>query len=54
MKTTEEGVEGCALIRNIWGGGVRRACWSFGMGTRKNDKGVNYSHWLAQTKQQIG
>jgi hypothetical protein len=57
MKTTEEkGVEGCSLTRNTSRGGmgVRRACWSFGMGTRMNDKGVNYSHGLAQTKQQIG
>jgi hypothetical protein len=32
----------------------RRACWSFGIGTRKSDEQVNYSHELAQTKQQIG
>jgi len=25
-------------------------CWSFGMGIRKIDKQVNYSHGLAQTK----
>jgi len=31
--------------------GGRRACWSFGMGTRKIDKQVNYSHGPAQTKQ---
>jgi hypothetical protein len=30
--------------------GGRRACWSSGMGIRKNDKQVNYSHRLAQTK----
>ncbi len=34
--------------------GGRRACWSSGMGTRKSDKQVNYSHRLAQTKQQVG
>ncbi len=35
----------------LWGKGV---CWSFGMGTRKNDKEVNYSHRPAQTKNQVG
>jgi hypothetical protein len=56
MKTIEEkGVEGCSLTHNTSrGGGVRKACWSFEMGTIMNDKGVNYSHGLAQTKQQIG
>jgi hypothetical protein len=34
--------------------GGRGVCWSSGMGTRKSDKQVNYSHRLAQTKQQIG
>jgi len=29
----------------------RRACWSFGIGTKTSDKWVNYSHGLAQTKQ---
>jgi hypothetical protein len=28
--------------------------WSSGMGTRKNDKQVNYSHGPAQIKQQVG
>jgi len=32
----------------------KKACWSFGMGTRTNDKWVTYSHKLAQTKQQVG
>jgi hypothetical protein len=27
------------------------ACWSYVMGIKKNDKRVNYSHGLAQTKQ---
>jgi hypothetical protein len=55
MKTTkEEEVERYSLTRNTWGGGgFRRPCWSFGMGTKTNDKRVNYSHGLAQTKQQI-
>jgi hypothetical protein len=30
------------------------ACWSFGMGIKKSDKWFNYSHGLAQTKQQVG
>jgi hypothetical protein len=32
----------------------RGACWSSKMGIRKIDKQVNYSHELAQTKQQVG
>ncbi len=32
----------------------RVASWSSEMGTRMNDKWVNYSHGLAQTKQQVG
>jgi hypothetical protein len=32
----------------------RGACWSSEMGTRMNDKQINYSHELAQTKQQVG
>jgi len=31
----------------------RKACWSFGMKTRTNDKRVNYSHRPPQTKQQV-
>ncbi len=34
--------------------GKEGACWSSRMGIRKNDKWVNYSHTLAQTKQQVG
>jgi len=34
--------------------GGKRACWSFGMGTRKIDKQINYSYEPAQTKQQVG
>jgi hypothetical protein len=48
----EERVGECSLICNITG--VKRACWRFGMGTRTNDKWVNYSHGFAQTKQQVG
>jgi hypothetical protein len=33
---------------------ILTACWSSKMGTRKGDKQVNYSHRLAQTKQQVG
>jgi hypothetical protein len=32
--------------------GGKEACWSFGMGTMMSDKWDNYSHGLAQTKQQ--
>jgi hypothetical protein len=32
----------------------RGACWSFGIGIRKSDKQINYSHRPAQTKQQVG
>jgi len=42
MKTTEEGVRVHSFARNTLG--VRRMCWSFGMGTRLNDKQVNYSY----------
>jgi hypothetical protein len=34
--------------------GVRRACWSFRMGTRTSDKWVNCSYGPTQTKQQVG
>jgi hypothetical protein len=59
MKTTEEKIKRCSLTRNIsrakWGGGGGiGVCWSFEMGTRMNDKRVNYSHGPTQTKQQIG
>jgi hypothetical protein len=32
----------------------RRACWNYGMGTRKTDNQVNYSHRHAQIRQQVG
>jgi hypothetical protein len=47
----EERVGARSLARNILG--VRGACWSFGMGTKKSDKHVNYSYQYTQTKQQI-
>ncbi len=34
--------------------GGRGVCWNYGMETRKSDKQVNYSHGLAQIKQQVG
>jgi hypothetical protein len=34
--------------------GVRRVCWHSRMKTRMSDKQVNYSHRLAQNKQQVG
>jgi hypothetical protein len=33
--------------------GGKKVCGSFGMGTKKNDKQVNYLHKLAQAKQQV-
>jgi hypothetical protein len=35
----------------FWG---RKTCWSFEIRNRKSDKEFNYSHRLAQTKQQVG
>jgi len=40
-------------LKERGGGGAKRACWSFAMGTRTNDKRVNYSYPYAQTKQQV-
>jgi hypothetical protein len=42
MKIIEEGIKVRSLAYST--SGVRRACWSFGMGTKMNDKRVNYSH----------
>ncbi len=42
----------CFLDRNTLG--VKRVCSSFGMKTRTNNKLVNQSHELAQTKQEVG
>jgi len=53
MKTLEEkGIRVHSLTRNT--SKVKGVCWSFGMRIRTNDKQVNYSHGLAQTKQQVG
>jgi hypothetical protein len=52
MKTMkEEKVGARSLAHNIFG--VKKACWTFGMGIRTNDKHVNYSYQFAQTKQQV-
>jgi hypothetical protein len=48
VKTMEEGIGVHSLIRNTLG--VKGVCWSFGMGIRMNEKWVNYSYGLAQTK----
>ncbi len=45
------GKRACSLTRNTLGKGV---CWSSGIRTMKIDKKINYSHKLAQTKQQVG
>jgi len=50
LKTAEKKSWG-TLICNTFG--VRRVCWNFGMGAMANDKRVNYSYQLAQTKQLI-
>ncbi len=53
MKTTKgKGVGACFLTCNILGV-EGRACWSSGMETKKIDEQINYSHGLAQTKQQV-
>jgi len=52
MKTIKEIVGACSLAHNTLG--VKRACWSFRMGTKKSDKHVNYSYQSSQTKQQVG
>jgi hypothetical protein len=52
IKTSKEriGVRSLAHITS----GVKGACWSSGMGIRKSDKQVNYSHGPTQTEQQVG
>jgi hypothetical protein len=52
VKIMEEGIGICSLAYSTLG--VRRACWSFEMGTKTSDKWVNYSHIYVQTKQQVG
>ncbi len=50
VKTTKEkGVGACSLPCNT--SGVKGACYSSGMGTKMNDKCVNYSYEFAQSKQ---
>jgi hypothetical protein len=41
------------MLPNLQHFGGRGVCWSSGMGIRMSDKRVNYSHKLAQTKQQV-
>jgi hypothetical protein len=48
----EEGIGVPSLVHNTLE--VKKACWSFGMGTRMNEKWVNYSYEPAQTRQQVG
>jgi len=52
LKTMEEGVRVCSLSHNT--SRVKKTCWSSGMRTGMSDQRVNYSHGLAQTKQQVG
>jgi hypothetical protein len=52
MKTIKKGMGICFLAHNTFGD--KGVCWSFGMGTMTSDNQVNYSHELAQTKQQVG
>ncbi len=40
-------------LRNSQHFGGKRACWSSKMGTKNINKQLNYSHKLAQTKQQV-
>jgi hypothetical protein len=52
VKTMEvEGVGVRSLICRLWG---YRGVLELRDATRKNDKQVNHSHKLAQTKQQVG
>jgi hypothetical protein len=51
VKTSEEGIGVRSLACST--SGVKRERWSPGMETRTNDKWVNYSNGLTQTKQQV-
>jgi hypothetical protein len=51
MKTIV-GVGVCSLTHNT--SGVRRAYWSFEMGTKTSNKWVNYSYGPTQSKQEVG
>jgi hypothetical protein len=51
VKIVEEGMKIRSLVHiTSKGGGV---CWNSRMGIRTSDKRINYSHELAQTKQQV-
>jgi hypothetical protein len=52
VETMEKGVGVHSLARST--SGVEWVCWRSGMGIMTSDKRVNYSHKLAQTKQQVG
>jgi len=47
-------IKNWGVLPNLQHFGGRGACWSSKMGTKKNGKQVNYSHELAQIKQQVG
>jgi len=52
LKTIEgEGIRARSLVRNTSGVEGVLELWD---GTKKIDKQINYSHELAQTKQQVG
>ncbi len=52
VKTMKECIEVHSFVLSTLK--VRKACWSSMMGTKMSDKQVNYSHGLAQNKQQVG
>jgi hypothetical protein len=43
-----ERIGSCSTLFGSQHFGGRGLCWSFGMGTKKSDKQVNYSHELAK------
>jgi len=53
VKTTRGSRVGVMLLGSQHFGG-KGPCWSFGMGNRKSDKQINYSHEPSQIKQQVG
>ncbi len=53
METIEKkGIGVRSITRSISKG--RKVCWSSRMGSKTDDKQVNYSHGPAQTKQLVG
>ncbi len=46
-------IKSWSMFPNLQHFGGRGACWSFGMGIKKSDKKINYSHGPTQTKQQV-